>query len=163
MPPNPSELLGSKGMADLLRALRESADIVIVDTAPLLAVTDAAVVAVQTDGVLLATRHGKTTRAQVATATEALEAVAARVLGCVLNMAKVVRADSYQYEMYRTVVADPPPAAPISGVPAAQGVDWPGGAELPPVGAIGDEPGPPRQDSRTVSATPTQELTRIPR
>ncbi|WP_326558030.1 polysaccharide biosynthesis tyrosine autokinase [Micromonospora sp. NBC_01796] len=165
MPPNPSELLGSKGMADLLRALRDSADIVIVDTAPLLAVTDAAVVAVQTDGVLLATRHGKTTRAQVATATEALEAVSARVLGCVLNMAKVARSDNYQYEMYRTLVADPPPAEPIPAAPAAEQVDWPvaTGAGTAPAGGHEDELGPLREDPRTVGATPTQELSRIPR
>jgi capsular exopolysaccharide synthesis family protein len=161
MPPNPSELLGSKGMADLLRSLRESADIVIIDTAPLLAVTDAAVVAVQTDGVLLATRYGKTTRAEVATATAALEAVSARVLGCVLNMAKMDRSDSYQYEMYRTMVAAP--SSPPPSVPSQQ-FDWPGGgAEVAAPGLIEEELTPLREGVRGVAAAPTQELIRIPR
>jgi capsular exopolysaccharide synthesis family protein len=160
MPPNPSELLGSKGMSDLLRALRDSADIVIVDTAPLLAVTDAAVVSVQTDGVLLVTRHGETTRAQVAMATEALTAVSARILGCVLNMAKVDRSESYQYEMYRTTLAAPPsvPTQPT------QQVEWPSdGTEASPVGLIDEEVVSTREEPRPAAPAPIQELTRIPR
>ncbi len=107
-PPNPSELLGSKAMADLLVALRESADIVIIDTAPLLAVTDGVVVAVQADGALLITQQGRTSRNQVAAAARALHSVSVRLLGCVLNMAKVAKADAYQYEAYKVVL---PPAA----------------------------------------------------
>jgi len=109
-PPNPSELLGSKAMADLLVALRESADIVIIDTAPLLAVTDGVVVAVQADGALLVTQQGRTSRSQVAAAARALHSVSVRLLGCVLNMAKVAKADAYQYEAYKVVV---PPAASV--------------------------------------------------
>jgi capsular exopolysaccharide synthesis family protein len=108
-PPNPSELLGSKAMADLLVALRESADIVVVDTAPLLAVTDGVVVAVQADGALLVTQQGRTSRSQVAAAARALHSVSVRLLGCVLNMAKVAKADAHRYETYRVIV---PPAAP---------------------------------------------------
>ncbi|MGN9813490.1 polysaccharide biosynthesis tyrosine autokinase [Micromonospora sp. BQ11] len=104
-PPNPSELLGSKAMADLLLALRESADIVIIDTAPLLAVTDGVVVAVQADGALLVTQQGRTSRSQVAAAARSLHSVSVRLLGCVLNMAKVPKADAYQYEAYRVVAA----------------------------------------------------------
>ncbi|RKN40682.1 polysaccharide biosynthesis tyrosine autokinase [Micromonospora endolithica] len=110
-PPNPSELLGSKAMADLLLALRESADIVIIDTAPLLAVTDGVVVAVQADGALLVTQQGRTSRSQVAAAARSLHSVSVRLLGCVLNMAKVPKGDAYQYEAYRVVVpAEPVPA-----------------------------------------------------
>jgi capsular exopolysaccharide synthesis family protein len=103
-PPNPSELLGSKAMADLLLALRESADIVIVDTAPLLAVTDGVVVAVQADGALLVTQQGRTSSSQVAAAARSLHSVSVRLLGCVLNMAKMPKADAYQYEAYRLSV-----------------------------------------------------------
>ncbi|SCF17425.1 capsular exopolysaccharide family [Micromonospora purpureochromogenes] len=117
-PPNPSELLGSKAMADLLLALRESADIVIIDTAPLLAVTDGVVVAVQADGALLVTQQGRTSRTQVAAAARSLHSVSVRLLGCVLNMTKVAKADAYQYEAYRIattgktkVPADRAPAA----------------------------------------------------
>ncbi len=103
-PPNPSELLGSKAMADLLVALRESADIVVIDTAPLLAVTDGVVVAVQADGALLISQQGRTSRSQVAAAARALNSVSVRLLGCVLNMAKLPKADAYQYEAYKVVV-----------------------------------------------------------
>ncbi|MEU2610005.1 polysaccharide biosynthesis tyrosine autokinase [Micromonospora sp. NPDC007271] len=118
-PPNPSELLGSKAMADLLVALRESADIVIIDTAPLLAVTDGVVVAVQSDGALLVTQQGRTSRGQVAAAAQALHAVSVRLLGCVLNMAKVAKADAYQYEAYKVVVP-PAPSVPTDRARAAR-------------------------------------------
>jgi capsular exopolysaccharide synthesis family protein len=97
LPPNPSELLGSHHMAALLAELRERFDMVVVDCPPLLPVTDAAVVAAQADGALLLARAGETTNAQVATAVKALQAVDARLLGCVLNMLAVKGADSYYY------------------------------------------------------------------
>ncbi|MGW9194340.1 polysaccharide biosynthesis tyrosine autokinase [Micromonospora chersina] len=138
-PPNPSELLGSKAMADLLVALRESADIVIIDTAPLLAVTDGVVVAVQADGALLVTQQGRTSRSQVAAAAHALHSVSVRLLGCVLNMAKVAKADAYQYEAYKVVV---PAAAP--SVPT-------------------DRAGVARRGEPAAVADHTQELTRLSR
>ncbi|MFI2711122.1 polysaccharide biosynthesis tyrosine autokinase [Micromonospora sp. NPDC018662] len=138
-PPNPSELLGSKAMADLLVSLRESADIVIIDTAPLLAVTDGVVVAVQADGALLVTQQGRTSRSQVAAATRALSSVSVRLLGCVLNMAKVGKSDAYQYETYKVVV---PPAT--TSVPADRAEAARRGAHVP-------------------ASDPTQELTRLSR
>jgi capsular exopolysaccharide synthesis family protein len=84
-PPNPSEILGSHGMLDLMATLRERFDIIIVDTPPLLPVTDAAVASVLADGVVVVVRYGKTTRAQVASAMRSLEAVDARILGTVLT------------------------------------------------------------------------------
>lgn len=126
IPPNPSELLGSKSMADLLLHLRGMADIVIVDTPPLLAVTDGVVVAVQCDGALLVTRHGSTSRTRVSTAAQALQAVDARLLGCVLNMAKISKSDAQQYLAYRV-------AAPGEAVPGAR--DGTGAAGSPTAGA----------------------------
>src|SRR5690606_14453620 len=61
VPPNPSELLQSTAMHNLLRELRDRFDVVIVDAPPLLPVTDAAVLAAQVDGAVLILRHGKTT------------------------------------------------------------------------------------------------------
>ncbi|MFJ6194510.1 polysaccharide biosynthesis tyrosine autokinase [Micromonospora sp. NPDC092111] len=139
-PPNPSELLGSKAMADLLLALRESADIVVIDTAPLLAVTDGVVVAVQADGALLVTQQGRTSRAQVAAAARSLHSVSVRLLGCVLNMAKVAKADAYQYEAYR-IASTGTPSVPADRATAAH---------------RGDQ-GPHTVGDRT------QELTRLPR
>jgi capsular exopolysaccharide synthesis family protein len=113
-PPNPSELLGSKAMADLLVVLRESADIVVIDTAPLRTVTDGVVVAVQADGALLVSQHGRTDRGQVSAAAQALQSVSVRLLGCVLNMAKMAKAETYGYESYKVIVPAAPPSVPVN-------------------------------------------------
>ncbi|WP_188779388.1 polysaccharide biosynthesis tyrosine autokinase [Marmoricola endophyticus] len=84
-PPNPAELLQSRAMAELLTRLRDEYDVVIVDSPPLLPVTDAALMANQTDGAILVVRHGSTTRDQLSGAAERLRAVGARPLGAVLN------------------------------------------------------------------------------
>ncbi|GAB3935766.1 hypothetical protein GCM10027614_11030 [Micromonospora vulcania] len=107
-------------MADLLLALRESADIVIIDTAPLLAVTDGVVVAVQADGALLVTQQGRTSRTQVAAAARALHSVSVRLLGCVLNMAKVARTEAYQYEAYRVAASLATPSVPADRATTAR-------------------------------------------
>jgi capsular exopolysaccharide synthesis family protein len=87
VPPNPAELLGSQAMTDLLIDLRRRFDIVIVDSPPLLPVTDAAVAASQSDGAIVVVRYGRTRLAHVASAIGALESANARVLGCVVTMA----------------------------------------------------------------------------
>ncbi|MEU4423049.1 polysaccharide biosynthesis tyrosine autokinase [Actinoplanes sp. NPDC024001] len=97
LPPNPSEMLGSRHMADLLSELREQFDTIIVDCPPLLPVTDAAVVAARADGALLLARSRKTTSAQITTAVKALRSVDARLLGCVLNMVAAKGPDAYYY------------------------------------------------------------------
>ncbi|MFD1373905.1 polysaccharide biosynthesis tyrosine autokinase [Actinoplanes sichuanensis] len=85
-PPNPSELLSSPRMTELVDEVRRRFDVVIFDCPPLLPVTDAAVVAARTDGTLLVVRARRTTSAQVTAAVRALHAVNATLLGCVLNM-----------------------------------------------------------------------------
>ena len=95
LPPNPSELVGSEAMVQLLESLRDRFDVVIINTPPLLPVTDAAVLAAHADGVLVVVRAGRTTRQQLSLAMSALHAVGARVLGTVLNMAPTQRGSSY--------------------------------------------------------------------
>ena len=95
IPPNPSELLGSPLMADLLASLRAAFDMIIIDTPPLLPVTDAAVAAAQVDGAVLVVRHGKTKRAQVLQSVQALTAVDARILGTVMTQVPTRRTVSY--------------------------------------------------------------------
>ncbi|GAA2511534.1 polysaccharide biosynthesis tyrosine autokinase [Pilimelia columellifera] len=102
-PPNPSELLGSEHMADLLEHFRSQYDIVIVDCPPLLPVTDGAIVAARADGALLVTRARKTTQAEVAAAAAALGSVDARLLGCVFNMVKPADGGPYSYYGYGSV------------------------------------------------------------
>jgi capsular exopolysaccharide synthesis family protein len=62
VPPNPVELLGSRKMANLIDGLRESYDFILVDTPPLLAVSDAVVLGPRLDGAILVVRRGKTSR-----------------------------------------------------------------------------------------------------
>ena len=97
LPPNPSELLGSRHMADLLEDLQQKFDMIIIDCSPLLPVTDAAVVAARADGAVLMSRARKTTSAQVTMAAQALRSVDARLLGCVLNMVPGKGPDAHYY------------------------------------------------------------------
>ncbi|MUL76171.1 polysaccharide biosynthesis tyrosine autokinase [Mycolicibacterium sp. CBMA 226] len=85
-PPNPSELLASHAARNLLEELRTKFDYVIVDSCPLLAVTDAALLAANSDGALLLGRYGQTKRDQLKGAADALRNVGANLLGTVLTM-----------------------------------------------------------------------------
>jgi non-specific protein-tyrosine kinase len=88
LPPNPSELLGSKRMSDIIKALSAKADRVIFDAPPILAVTDAAVLATKADGVLLVVNAGGTKRDHIQRAHALLKKVNARVIGVALNNVK---------------------------------------------------------------------------
>jgi capsular exopolysaccharide synthesis family protein len=85
LPPNPSELLGSRHMEEIIAALLERADVVLFDAPPVVAVTDAAVLATKVDGVLLVVNAGGTKRDYARTAKARLEKVNANLLGAVLN------------------------------------------------------------------------------
>lgn len=84
IPPNPSEVVGSKALASLLHRLAERA-FVIIDAPPLLPVTDAGLLGTVADGVLLVTRVGKTHKDQVQVAVKSLQQVNAKLLGTVIN------------------------------------------------------------------------------
>jgi receptor protein-tyrosine kinase len=83
LPPNPSGLLGSQAAADTVAALGEIADIVLIDGAPLLPLTDTLVLSTQTDGVVLAVRHERTTRPSLVSAKRQMELVTVPLLGYV--------------------------------------------------------------------------------
>lgn len=100
IPPNPSELLGSRNMADLIDMLRTRFDIVLIDAPPLLPVTDAAVLATRVDGTLLVARVGRTRREQLRRAAEALRAVDGRMIGTVLNMVPIKGPNAHYYGKY---------------------------------------------------------------
>ena len=85
LPPNPAELLGSTQMTALLDKLSENYDLLILDTPPLLAASDAAIVSRVADGALVVVRAGQTERSALQTAVQQLATVGARVLGTVLN------------------------------------------------------------------------------
>lgn len=96
IPPNPSELLASRRMSDVIAALQTQADIILFDAPPVIAVTDAAVLASKVDAVLLVVSAGKTKREHAKKAKALLEKVNARLIGTVLNNVKG-EASLYQY------------------------------------------------------------------
>ena len=99
IPPNPSELLGSNRMGHLVERLTEAADIVIFDSPPVLAVTDAAVMGRQVDGVLLVADAGHTREHALAGATAELQKTGTNLLGVALNRLDT-RRGGYQYYYY---------------------------------------------------------------
>jgi succinoglycan biosynthesis transport protein ExoP len=88
IPPNPSELLGSRRLAELVAGLVANGMFVVFDSPPLLPVTDAAVLARATQGALVVTRVGSTRTDQLETSLEALQHIGARILGVVANRVK---------------------------------------------------------------------------
>lgn len=97
LPPNPAEVLGSKRMEEILAALLARADLILLDAPPVIAVTDAAVLASKVDGVLLVVSAGKTKRDDAHKAQAQLEKVNARVVGAVLNNVKPEARTQYYY------------------------------------------------------------------
>ncbi|MFN3763633.1 MAG: CpsD/CapB family tyrosine-protein kinase [Anaerolineae bacterium] len=85
LPPNPADLLGSRRMEEIIALLRSRADVLIFDAPPVLAVTDAAVLGMKVDGVLLVVAAGRTRREQARQARELLERARVRIVGAVLT------------------------------------------------------------------------------
>jgi capsular exopolysaccharide synthesis family protein len=94
---NPSELLGSQAMEDLLDELHDAFDLVIVDTPPVLAVTDALLVGKHTEGMIIVARMRSTTRSALRRSIEAAERVHARLLGIIVNVAIEAEDKRYGY------------------------------------------------------------------
>jgi non-specific protein-tyrosine kinase len=95
LPPRPADILGSRRMEAVIARLRAEADIVLFDTPPVVAVTDATVLATKVDGVLLVFQAGKTRRDQARQARQILEKVKANIVGVVLNNAQVEQGYGY--------------------------------------------------------------------
>jgi capsular exopolysaccharide synthesis family protein len=93
----PSELLSSVAMEDVLERLRADYDLVIVDTPPVLAITDALLVGKHTDGMIVISRMRRTTRSGLRRSIEAVERVHARLLGVVINAAMESEDKRYGY------------------------------------------------------------------
>ncbi len=111
IPPNPSELLGSTAMRGLLTDLASRFDYVVLDSPPILPVTDAVVLSSLVDGVIVVVGSAVVQRDQLTHALESLESVAAHVLGLVLNRVSVNSAGyggygygAYGYTSYTTAI-----------------------------------------------------------
>jgi capsular exopolysaccharide synthesis family protein len=102
IPPNPSELLGSAQMTELLREMGETYDYVLIDTPPTGAVTDPVVLATQVDGVVVVVSAGTTRRKAAQHCAEQISRVHGTILGVVLNAFHVGRASYYRYAYYHS-------------------------------------------------------------
>ena len=100
LPPNPSELLGSKKMAALLDKLSGMFDRIILDTPPILAATDAVVLSAKTDGVIFVIKAGSTPYPAVIRSLNYLTSVHANIFGAVLSMVKPDEHGDYYYYHY---------------------------------------------------------------
>ena len=99
-PPNPTEILQSRVTHDLIRRLRQSYDMIIIDAPPLLPVADASVLSTLADGSIIVVRHGQTTRDQITEAVNRLTQVGGRLYGVVVNMVAKRAIGSYYYYYY---------------------------------------------------------------
>ncbi|MBN2108328.1 MAG: polysaccharide biosynthesis tyrosine autokinase [Deltaproteobacteria bacterium] len=97
LPPNPAELLGSNKMGQLLDFIAETSDIILLDSPPIAAMTDASMLAHRVDGVVLVVEVGKTRFADLLHAKEQLERAGAYIIGVVFNKAPRDRSTYYHY------------------------------------------------------------------
>lgn len=96
IPPNPSELINSNRMSELIREMEAEYDLIIFDNPPLLAVTDAQIMATKVDGTLVVIPQGEVTKDELNQTAELLEKVNANILGSVMNKADG-SSDTYYY------------------------------------------------------------------
>jgi capsular exopolysaccharide synthesis family protein len=103
LPPNPADLLSSHKLADALRQLRSQYKFIVIDSPPIMAATDAVILSVQADGVLLVVRSGETPKEAFTRAKDLLTSVKCHLLGVVLNAVDSSAPDyyySYRYYPY---------------------------------------------------------------
>jgi capsular exopolysaccharide synthesis family protein len=100
IPPNPAELLGSRQFRDMLQILRDRYDYILLDTPPILPVTDAVILATVVDGVVLVARGGRTPYEIVMKSRDRLAYVRAKIIGIVLNDVNVRSGDYGYYNRY---------------------------------------------------------------
>ncbi len=103
LPPNPADLLSSHKFADAITELRTKYKFIVIDSPPVMAATDAVIVSVQTDGVLLVVRSGATPKEAFTRTRDLLNSVKCRILGVVLNAVDSNAPDyyySYRYYPY---------------------------------------------------------------
>lgn len=96
IPPNPSELLASKKMSELLYEMKSYYDLIIFDTPPVLSVTDSQILASETDGVILVIPMGQVKSDEVFKAKTSLEMVKSTILGAIMNRVELNQ-DTYYY------------------------------------------------------------------
>ncbi len=103
LPPNPAELISSNKMRDMLRELSKTYDHILLDSPPLLNVTDSVILSGLVDGTILVVNNGKTTREMLQRCRQELYNVHSKILGVVLNRVKIERDAIYSSPEYTSV------------------------------------------------------------
>jgi len=142
--PNPAEALGSERMRQVIEALLAEADLVLFDSSPILAVTDAVVLATQMKqgGVLLVTNAGGTRRGMATRAVQELQRVNARLLGVIVNRLDLRKGGAYYHHYYRAYTdrdeEEQKRSLRLPGLPRLLPEAWRGriGAALEAAGAV---------------------------
>ncbi|MGH2447945.1 MAG: polysaccharide biosynthesis tyrosine autokinase [Chloroflexota bacterium] len=133
LPPNPGPIISSHRMGQVLRELQDHADIVVIDSPPVLPLADSAILSGLCDAAVLVVRLGSTTRRTVARTIEVLGPSGINIAGCIVNCVNrgndsYYRSDNYQPYGYETRKGEPTPPVPARP-------DWQ--AELAPI-SVGD-------------------------
>ncbi len=100
LPPNPSEILDSQKMRDLLARFKKEYDLIILDSPPLIAITDSLVLSNEVDGVCLVIKSGRTHRDMAMKAKRLLESARARIIGTILNDVNLKKVYGYYQDYY---------------------------------------------------------------
>ncbi|MEC0369192.1 CpsD/CapB family tyrosine-protein kinase [Paenibacillus chibensis] len=100
VPPNPTELLSSEKLKEIIDFWKEEYDMILIDTSPVMAVADGLIVASISDGVILVVYAGKVKRDYIRKTKEKLELAKANILGVVLNNKKYSKSEAHQYYYY---------------------------------------------------------------
>ncbi|MFE3855367.1 polysaccharide biosynthesis tyrosine autokinase [Streptomyces griseorubiginosus] len=124
VPPNPTELLASDRMREVLRELAGVFDVVVVDSAPLLPVADTIGLAPLVDGVLFVVRASKTGRDQVRGAADSLSRTGVRILGTVFSMAATFKGTGYGYGYGYGPAEVPVPRPAVGRAGAVDSAEW---------------------------------------
>jgi succinoglycan biosynthesis transport protein ExoP len=164
VPPNPGELLASPAMADLIAELEERFEVIIFDTAPLLPVTDARILAQACSGTLMVASARALRRHELRDALSLLQRVDARVVGVVLTHVRRRPSEVYTYETREPVAPGPrgagaPVPAPIPPTAVAQPAPPPAPAPSPvpvPVPVTRTEPAPADARPQSRPAAPPE-------
>lgn len=102
IPPNPSELLNSKKMKDMMENVKNGFDVILIDTPPVLAVVDAVIIASQADSTVFIVQAGKSTYQVFYKAVEELRRVNAKIIGILFNEMKMSRGEYPYMDYYRS-------------------------------------------------------------
>ncbi|AYJ48121.1 polysaccharide biosynthesis tyrosine autokinase [Rhodococcus sp. P1Y] len=154
LPPNPSELLGSEASRRVIEELRGRFDYVILDGAPLLPVTDSALLTTHSDGALVVARFGHTSESEVTRAVENLEKIGAHILGAVFTMMPQGRKGGENYSYYYETDKSIPHQVPNPVTPGSVATQWDSKPAEPPA-----SPSPTAYDNRPPAVPSAPETT----